>query len=85
VVDPEGFGDLAAALTGFEPLDGFLLLMVVKLGFAAELLALLDGGDTPLIGALEDAVTLLFRLGGGAIELEQTVRTMTKNLSPAVR
>ena len=56
VVDPEGFGDLAAALTGFEPLDGFLLLMVVELGFAAELLALLDGGDTPLIGALEDAV-----------------------------
>lgn len=51
-MDPESLGYGPAALSGLEPLDGFLPLVVVKLGGAAELGAALDCGDTALVGAL---------------------------------
>jgi hypothetical protein len=44
LVDPVAFGDRPEAFTGFAPVDGFLLLMVVELGFSAELGAALNGG-----------------------------------------
>ena len=81
----ESLGNGAQAFAGLHTLAGFGLLVRIELGIATEPGPALGGGNLALIGALEDAVTLLFRLGGGAIELEQTVRTMTKNLSPAVR
>jgi hypothetical protein len=43
MVNPGRLGDRPEAFTGFEPLAGFLLLMVVELRFVAEPSAALDG------------------------------------------
>jgi len=51
-------GDGAQAFAGLDALKGFLLLVVVELGCAAELGAALDRGDAAFVGALEDAVAL---------------------------
>jgi hypothetical protein len=59
MVNPVALGDGPEAFTGFEPVDCFLLLMVVELGFAAEPGAALDGGDAPLVGTPQDACALL--------------------------
>ena len=60
VVDPEGLRYGPAALASFEPIDDFLLLMRVELGFAAEVGATFDGGDPALVSALHDPVALVF-------------------------
>jgi len=45
MVNPLALGDGPEAFAGLEPCDGFLLLMVVELGFAPELGAAPDGDD----------------------------------------
>jgi hypothetical protein len=57
VVDPVRFDNRPAALAGFEPVDGFPLLMI-ELRSAPELGAALDGGDAPLVGTPQDACAL---------------------------
>src|SRR5215475_2984552 len=64
MMHPVGLRDCPAALTSLEPLDGFPLLVVVELGGSAELCAALDGGDTALVGALEDAMALFLGQAG---------------------
>jgi hypothetical protein len=64
MVHPIALGDGPEAFTGLEPFDGFGLLMVVELGFAAELGAALDCGDAALVGTAQDAYALLLGQAG---------------------
>jgi hypothetical protein len=52
MLDPVAFGDGPEAFAGLDPFDGFGLLMVGELKFAAELGATLDGGSTALVRTL---------------------------------
>ena len=64
MVNPVALGDRPEAFTGFEPVDGFLLLMVVELRFATEPAPTLDGGDAALVGAPQDTCALFFGQAG---------------------
>ena len=59
VVHPVRLRHLTAALAGLEALAGLLLLMLVKLGLAAEPCATLDGRSPALVGTTHDTFALL--------------------------
>jgi hypothetical protein len=53
MVNQVALGDCPEAFTGFEPVDGFLLLMVVELGFGPSLVPRLMAAMRPSLA--EDA------------------------------
>jgi hypothetical protein len=59
MVNPVAFGDRPEAFTGFEPGEGFLLLMLVQLRIAAESGATLGCGDAASLATPQDARALL--------------------------